>query len=68
MHVLHNQSSENVKSLLTEMLSHKSSMDRSFDAIKKKVGGFTDDEVVSFCMKSALRKLLEMTTKKSTGI
>ncbi len=45
MHVLQNQSSENVKSLLTEMLSHKSYTDRSFDAIRKKVGGFTDDEI-----------------------
>src|SRR5690606_32160894 len=45
MHVLQNQSSENVKSLLTEMLGHKSYTDRSFDAIRRKVGGFTDDEI-----------------------
>ncbi len=48
MHVLKNQASENVKSLLTEMLSHKSYTDRSFDAIRKKVGGYTDDQIRQF--------------------
>ena len=45
MHALQNQGKENVKSLLIEMLSHKSYTDRSFDAIRDKVGGFTDDEL-----------------------
>ena len=45
MHVLKNQASENVKSLLTEMLSHKNYTDRSFDAIRKKVGGYTDNQI-----------------------
>ena len=45
MYVLRNQSAENVKALLIEMLSHKSYTDRSFVAIRKKVGGYSDDEV-----------------------
>jgi len=34
-----------VKALLIEMLSHKSYTDRTFEAIRKKVGGYSDDEV-----------------------
>ncbi len=45
MYILRNQSAENVKALLIEMLSHKSYTDRSFEAIRKKVGGYSDDEV-----------------------
>jgi len=45
MFLLQNQSSEVVKSLLKEMLGHKSYTDRSFDALKAPIGGFTDDEV-----------------------
>lgn len=45
MYVLENQGTENVKSLLLEMLSHRSYTDRSFDAIRMKVGGYTDDEI-----------------------
>lgn len=45
MHKLQNQGAENVKSLLVEMLSHEGFTDRTFEAIKKKVGGFTDDDI-----------------------
>lgn len=45
MYILQNQGIENVKSLLIEMLSHKSYTDRSFEAIKKKIGGYTDDKI-----------------------
>ncbi len=45
MYLLQNQSSEVVKSLLTEMLSHKSYTDRSFEALKRPIGGYTDNEV-----------------------
>ncbi len=58
MYVLKNQSAENVKALLVEMLSHKSYTDRSFEAIRKKIGGYSDDEV---------RQLLhEVGAKKAT--
>jgi hypothetical protein len=45
MFLLQNQSTEVVKSLLVEMLSHKSYTDRSFEALKSPIGGYTDDEV-----------------------
>ena len=45
MFLLQNQGKEVIKSLLNEMLSHKSYTDRSFEAIRKKVGGFTDNEI-----------------------
>jgi hypothetical protein len=60
MHVIQNKSSENVKALLTEMLSHKSFTDRSFDAIRKKIGGYSDNEI---------RQLLhEIDAKKASRI
>ncbi|MBU0710340.1 hypothetical protein KKA87_00235 [bacterium] len=45
IYFLQNQSSEVVKSLLTEMLNHKSYTDRSFEALKRPIGGYTEDEV-----------------------
>ena len=45
MHILRNQSAENVKALLSEMLSHKGFTDRNFESIRKRVGGYSDDEV-----------------------
>lgn len=45
MFLLRNQSAEVVKSLLTEMLSHKTYTDRSFAALKQPIGGYSDDEV-----------------------
>lgn len=45
MFFLQNQSKEVVKSLLNEMLSHKSFTDRSFDALRSPIGGYSDDEV-----------------------
>ena len=45
MFLLQNQSTEVVKSLLTEMLSNEKDTDRSFEALKRPIGGFTDNEV-----------------------
>jgi hypothetical protein len=45
MHALLNQSRESVKAILLEMLNHKSHTDRSFFAIRERVGGFDDDEI-----------------------
>jgi uncharacterized protein HemX len=42
---LKNQSAENVKALLRETLSHPNYTDRSFAAIKKRVGGYSDEEI-----------------------
>lgn len=45
MHILKNQSTENVKTLLKEMLSHKDYTDRSFGVLKKSVGGYSENEI-----------------------
>jgi len=45
MHQLENQSCENVKVLLIEKLNHHEHTDRSFEALKKNIGGFKDDEI-----------------------
>ena len=58
MHVLENQGKENVKTLLTEMLSHGSFVRRSFGAMRNKIGGYSDDE---------LRKLLHEAGAKRAG-
>jgi hypothetical protein len=59
MHALQNQGAENVKALLAEMLNHKSHVRRSFGAMRKKVGGYKDDE---------LRRLLhEASAKRANG-
>ncbi|MGR3795590.1 hypothetical protein [Vannielia sp. SX4] len=36
---------EVAKEILTEMLNHKSYVDRSFQALRRPIGGFTDEEV-----------------------
>lgn len=45
MYIFQNQSTENVKALLIEILNHESYTDRSFDNIRKKIGGYSDDKV-----------------------
>ncbi len=42
---LQNQGPENVKRILTDMLNHRSYTDRSFEALKQPVGGYSDEEV-----------------------
>ena len=45
MFLLQNKSGVMVKSVLQEMLNHKSYTDRSFLALKERVGGFSDDQI-----------------------
>lgn len=45
MHAINNQGKEAIKSILLEMLNHKSYTDRSFSALRERVGGITDDEL-----------------------
>ena len=64
MHKLKNQGAENVKSLLQEMLSHKGYTDRSFDAIRNKVGGFSDDEIRQLLHEVEAKKVIRANDKK----
>ena len=45
MHAIVNQGKEAIKAILMEMLNHKSYTDRSFTALRERVGGLTDDEL-----------------------
>lgn len=57
MYSLANQSKESVKAVLLEMLNHKSYTDRSFSAIRERVGGFTDDELRQLLHEVGARKI-----------
>ena len=56
MHLLQNKSAEMVKSILTEMLNHRSYIDRSFVALKAAVGGYSDDEIRQFLHEVGAKK------------
>ena len=45
MFSLQNKGLENVKSILTEMLNHRRFTDRSFEALKRPIGGYGDAEI-----------------------
>lgn len=45
MWLLKNGSAETVKSLLMAMLEHGKYVERSFDALKQPIGGYTDDQI-----------------------
>ena len=45
MYYLQNQSKEQVKEILLELLNHRTYTDRSFSTIRKRIGGYTDDEL-----------------------
>ena len=42
---LQNRSKEMVKDILNDMLNHRTHTDRSFGALKKRIGGYSDDEI-----------------------
>jgi hypothetical protein len=48
MYLLEHRSAEMVKALLTDMLNHRSYTDRSFEALKAPIGGYTDDQIRQF--------------------
>ena len=58
MYYLQNQSKEQVKEILSELLNHKKYTDRTFSLIRKRIGGYTDDE---------LRQLLHEVGAKKTS-
>ncbi len=59
MFYIQNQTKEKVKEILFELLNHMKYTDRSFKALRERIGGHTDDEV---------RKILhEINAKKSSN-
>lgn len=43
-----NRSADKVKEILTEMLNHRTHTDRSFEALRRPIGGYTDDQIRIF--------------------
>ncbi len=58
MFLLNNKSKESVKNILEEMLNHRTHTDRSFEALKNPIGGYSDEEIRQF--------LHELDAKKAT--
>jgi len=56
MFVLQNKSTEMVKVILTEMLNHRTHIDRSFDALKNAVGGYSEDQIRQFLHEVGARR------------
>ncbi|NKB34448.1 MAG: hypothetical protein GKR91_15255 [Pseudomonadales bacterium] len=45
MYYLNNKSKEGVKDLLENMLEHRNHIARTFEALRKPIGGYTDEEI-----------------------
>ena len=45
MYFLQNQSKEQVKEIIEDLLNHRSYTDRSFEAIQKRIGGYNEAEI-----------------------
>lgn len=58
MYLLNNQSKEAVKEILTDMLNHRIHTDRSFEALKKPIGGYSDEEIRQFLHELNAKKVL----------
>jgi len=56
MFEISNKGKESVKAVLLEMLNHKSYTDRSFWALRERVGGFSDDELRQMLHEIGARK------------
>lgn len=64
MFLLWNKSGVMVKSVLQEMLNHKIYTDRSFLALKERVGGFSDDQIRKFLHKIGAKKISRSDTSE----
>jgi len=56
MFLLQNRSAEMVKTILSDMLNHRTHIDRSFSALKNAVGGYSDDQIRQFLHEVGARK------------
>lgn len=56
MFLLQNKSATMVKSVLAEMLNHRTYTDRSFGALKERVGGYSDDQIRQFLHEIGAKK------------
>jgi hypothetical protein len=57
MFQLQNRSADTVKDIFEEMLTHQSFIERSFKALKSRVGGYSDDELRQFLLGIGAQKV-----------
>ena len=57
MFLLNNKSKEAVKNILEEMLNHRIYTDRSFEELKKPIGGYSDEEIRQFLHELEAKKV-----------
>ena len=57
MFLLEHGSATTVKAILEEMLNHQGYVERSFKALKSRVGGYTDDELRQFLHEVGAQKI-----------
>ncbi|MCC5908359.1 MAG: hypothetical protein JJU13_19235 [Balneolaceae bacterium] len=60
---LQNRSKEMVKEILIDMLNHRTHTDRSFVALKKRIGGFSDDEIKQILHEIGAKKTIRKDDK-----
>ena len=52
-----NLAKENIKELLMEMLNHRKYTDRTFSALKKRIGGYSDHDIRKMLMEVGAQKV-----------
>ena len=57
MFTLKNTSADMVKAILVEMLNHRRYVERSFDALKKSVSGYSDEAIRQFLHEVGARRV-----------
>ena len=57
MYRLENQDKENAQEILSAMLNHRKFPSRNFDTLKKRIGGFSDDEIRKMLMAIKAQKV-----------
>jgi len=57
MFLLNNKSKEAVKSILDDLLNHRTYTDRSFEALKRHIGGYSDVEIRQFLHEVGAKKV-----------
>ena len=57
MYRLENQDKENAKEILLDMLNHRKFVSRNFDTLKKRIVGFTYDEIRRMLMDIKAKKV-----------
>lgn len=61
MFLLQNKSKEQVKEIILDLLNHRVHTDRSFEAIHKRIGGYSEDEIRQLLHEVGARKVSDGT-------